>query len=244
MTQSTPGATGLDIPAAETIAVPSEPKDLNSIKGFEWWRRTMSYKTGFISDPQELKQYENDLQYKKNQDDCKQCYEYRDWALNYSPTVIFMLQQIKKLNVAVSDKNIICDFCNDWKGGGFHPELGVLLCQNRIIDKWHLEDTLAHELVHYYDEAKFKVDWLNLKHHACSEIRASSLSGECRVMNQIKRAGLARFGRGHQDCVKRRATLSVAANPVCKSKEEAEKVVNEVWDSCFNDTRPFEQIYR
>jgi inner membrane protease ATP23 len=158
-----------------------------------------------------------------------------------------MIQQIKKVNPLVGDKideKIVCDICDEWKGGGFHPELGVLLCQNRIIDRYHLEDTLSHELVHYYDNTKFKVDWLNLKHHACSEIRASSLSGECRIMNQIKRAGLTKFGRGHQECVKRRAILSVEANPNCQSKEQATKVVEEVWDSCFNDTRPFDHIYR
>ncbi|KAH3679084.1 hypothetical protein WICMUC_001280 [Wickerhamomyces mucosus] len=241
---ATRGTTAADgIPPSENITIPKEPKNLDSIKGFEWWRRTMNYKTGFATSD-EIKQYENDFQYKKNQLDCKQCYEYRDWALNYSPTIIFMLQQIKKLGYEIKDSSIICDFCNDWKGGGFHPELGVLLCQNRIIDKWHLEDTLSHELIHYYDNTKFKVDWLNLKHHACSEIRASSLSGECRIMNQIKRAGLTRFGRGHQDCVKRRAILSVQSNPICKDKEQAIKVVEEVWESCFNDTRPFEQIYR
>lgn len=28
-----------------------------------------------------------------------------------------------------------------------------------------------HELVHMYDHCKFKVDWSNLRHHACSEVR-------------------------------------------------------------------------
>ena len=210
---------------------------------FEWWRRSMAYKTGFMK-KEDVVEYEKDLKDKQVQDECKQCYEYRDWAINYSPIVIFMLQQIKKSGGDVNAKDIVCDVCDEWKGGGYHPELGVLLCQNRIIDKWHLEDTLAHELVHAYDDSKFKVDWLNLKHHACSEIRASSLSGECRIMNQFKRAAIKNFGRGHQECVKRRAVLSVMANPGCKDKEQAEKVVDEVWESCFNDTRPFDQIYK
>lgn len=45
-----------------------------------------------------------------------------------------------------------------------------------------------------------------------------------------------------QACVRRRAILSVAANPNCKSKEEAESVVNQVWESCFPDTRPFDEV--
>ncbi|CCH42778.1 Mitochondrial inner membrane protease ATP23 [Wickerhamomyces ciferrii] len=232
------------IPPAIKNALPSPPEKESDIKGFEWWRRTMQYQTGLGLTKEESKKYENDKIYKKNLKDCEKCYNYRDWILNYSPTVIFMLQQIKKTGVEIKDDEIICDLCDEWKGGGFNPELGILLCQNRIIDKWHLEDTLAHELVHYYDNSKFKVNWVDLKHHACSEIRASSLSGECRIMNQISRAGLGKFGRGHQECVKRRAALSVSANPNCKNKEEAKKIVDEVWDSCFNDTRPFEQIYR
>lgn len=32
--------------------------------------------------------------------------------------------------------------------------------------------------------------------------------------------------------------------PSCKDDVHATKVVNEVWDSCFADTRPFDEIYR
>jgi inner membrane protease ATP23 len=44
-----------------------------------------------------------------------------------------------------------------------------------------------------------------------------------------------------QACVRRRAVISVMANPNCHDKESAERAVNEleVWESCFNDTKPF-----
>jgi inner membrane protease ATP23 len=38
--------------------------------------------------------------------------------------------------------------------------------------------------------------------------------------------------------------LSVRMRPQCKDDEQATKVVNEVWDSCFRDTRPFDEIFR
>ena len=41
-----------------------------------------------------------------------------------------------------------------------------------------------------------------------------------------------------------RAMLSVMARPTCQGEEHAAKVVNEVWDDCYNDTRPFDEIYR
>jgi len=50
------------------------------------------------------------------------------------------------------------------------------------------------------------------------------------------------FG-GFKDCVRRRAALSVSYNPVCKSPEMAEKAVDEVWNSCFGDTRPFDDVF-
>jgi hypothetical protein len=36
--------------------------------------------------------------------------------------------------------------------------------------------------------------------------------------------------------------MSVMANPHCPDKESAERAVNEVWESCFNDTRPFDEV--
>lgn len=36
--------------------------------------------------------------------------------------------------------------------------------------------------------------------------------------------------------------LSVLANPACSGKEQAEQAVNEVFDSCFKDTRPFDEV--
>ena len=48
-----------------------------------------------------------------------------------------------------------------------------------------------------------------------------------------------------QECVRRRAALSVAARPGCGGDDVlAARVVNEVWEGCFRDTRPFDEIYR
>lgn len=47
-----------------------------------------------------------------------------------------------------------------------------------------------------------------------------------------------------QTCVRRRAVLSVEANPHCKSRAEAEQAVDDVWNSCKADTRPFDRLYK
>lgn len=211
---------------------------------FDTWRKKFSYFANMGMTAEERSAFQVQLTAQKEARECEKCEEYKNWMIAYSPSVRFMLEQVSRVGGNVSAKNIICDACDEFKSGGFHPELGILLCQNRIYSKWHLEDTLTHELVHAYDHCKFDVRWDNLKHHACSEIRASSLSGECRMMNQIVKNKIFKFVKGHQNCVRRRATLSVRSNPNCQSDEEAAKVVNQVFESCFNDTRPFEEIYR
>lgn len=55
----------------------------------------------------------------------------------------------------------------------------IVLCENNIYSQGHMNDTLTHELVHIYDHCRAEVDWNNIHHLACSEIRAANLSGEC-----------------------------------------------------------------
>ncbi|KAJ4481888.1 peptidase M76 family-domain-containing protein [Lentinula aciculospora] len=127
-----------------------------------------------------------------------------------------------------------------------HPHGAIKLCAGHFFSKQHVESTIAHELIHMFDECRFKVDWANLRHHACSEIRANNLSGDCRWTRELRRGeGIPGTGwtKGHQACIRRRAITSVAANPACPTLAHAERAVNEVWESCFVDTRPFDEVY-
>lgn len=171
------------------------------------------------------------------------CEKWKRELMNNSPAVVFMLKHLKENGCNVTPDNIVCTPCDYTRSGGFVPEAGaVALCQGRFLHKQHMEDTLVHELVHMYDHCKFKVDWNNLRHHACSEIRANSLSGDCKFTRELRR-GFVSFSKQHQTCVRRRAILSVRANPACPDDATAERAVNEVWESCFNDTRPFDEIF-
>jgi mitochondrial inner membrane protease ATP23 len=87
--------------------------------------------------------------------------------------VTFMTQHIAQQGISVDASNIVCRPCNKERSGGFSPGLQeVLLCQDGFHSKKHMEDTLVHELIHLYDHAKFKVDWNDLRHVACSEVRS------------------------------------------------------------------------
>jgi mitochondrial inner membrane protease ATP23 len=70
------------------------------------------------------------------------------------------------------------------------------------------------------------------------------LSGECRFFREFWKRGQYKVTRGFQDCVKRRATVSMAGRPAVRSMEEATAHVDSVWESCFRDTRPFDEIYK
>ena len=84
--------------------------------------------------------------------------------------IVFMLKHLDLAGCPFNSSAIQCHPCPDTTAGGFSPEHGILLCQNRFFNKKHMEDTLAHELVHAYDHCRFDVDWSNLRHQACSEV--------------------------------------------------------------------------
>ena len=94
-----------------------------------------------------------------------------------------MIKHLKlDAGVTVTSDHIHCQPCNLTRAGGFSPEAGILLCQDGFLSKKHMEDTFVHELVHMYDHARFKVDWKDLRHHACSEVSLSpaAINGHCR----------------------------------------------------------------
>lgn len=52
----------------------------------------------------------------------------------------------------------------------------VILCANHLGYQDEVNTILAHELVHAYDYCRVKnMDWHNLRHHACSEVRRLTL---------------------------------------------------------------------
>jgi len=76
------------------------------------------------------------------------------------------------------------------------------------------------------------------------QIRAAMLSGECRWGREAITRGNWTLTQQFQRCVRLHAIQSVMMRPRCKDDVHATKVVNEVWDSCFADTRPFDEVYK
>ncbi|GIL72363.1 hypothetical protein Vretimale_4144 [Volvox reticuliferus] len=88
------------------------------------------------------------------------------------------------------------------------------------------------------------MDWSNCHHHACTEIRAANLSGDCSLLQELLRGNLPLLPLGwaaqQRACVARRAALSVAMNPACDGHDAAAAVVEEMMPACLADTAPFD----
>ncbi|KAK2750694.1 Mitochondrial inner membrane protease atp23 [Myotisia sp. PD_48] len=224
-----------------------KPQPTGFIPGDDLWTQFRNVYAGITGKmtPEGVQQFRLARDIRNEEEDCKRCESDRDYLLNYSPIIKFLQNNITQLGGDISAKNIHCRRCTTDRSGGFDPEYGIQLCSNIMTSRSHTEDTLAHEMIHAYDHLRFKLDWVdNLKHAACAEIRASSLSGECRWSREFFGNKQFNLTRHHQACVRRRAILSVQARPNCKDKEQAARVVDDVWQSCFRDTRPFDEIYR
>lgn len=159
------------------------------------WRNIFAILTGKMTD-EGKEQFRVARDIRNEAADCKSCEGHRDYLLQYSmaffllyqivtnhwlfikavpgPVIRFLSDNIRQLGGDLSSHNIYCRRCTKRKAGGFDPEYGILLCANELKDRGHLEDTLAHEMVHAYDHLRFKVDWTaDLRHAACTEVKAS-----------------------------------------------------------------------
>ncbi|CAI9167992.1 unnamed protein product [Rangifer tarandus platyrhynchus] len=164
-------------------------------------------------------------------------------TLATNPYVKLLLDAMKHSGCAVNkDRHFACEDCNGNVSGGFDAAVSqIVLCQNNIRNQAHMNRVVTHELIHAFDHCRAHVNWFtNVRHLACSEVRAANLSGDCSLLNEIFRL---HFGlkQHHQTCVRDRAMRSILAVRNV-SKEAAQKAVDEVFESCFNDHEPFGRI--
>jgi hypothetical protein len=114
----------------------------------------------------------------------------------------------------------------------------IFLCEQYMESELMTHKTMVHELIHAIDMCRTKMDPLhNCVHMACTEIRAENLSGECSFFKEFLR--MESFAGHGQECVKRRAMLSVRANPNCAAR--AEDYVDAAMFRCFQDVYPFDR---
>ncbi|KAK9819366.1 hypothetical protein WJX81_004118 [Elliptochloris bilobata] len=169
-----------------------------------------------------------------------ECERLVERALLRDPTVKFMVDKLEEAGCSTGRNFFRIEKCSVQVGGGFRPPDGVVICHNHLSSQEEVSHALTHELIHAYDHCRSRdLDWTNCEHHACSEVRSASLSGDCHYKLELAR-GNWRFKGQHQRCVRRRAELSVAMNPHCSLTAKA--AVDSAFERCFADTAPFDRI--
>ncbi|KAI8469248.1 MAG: peptidase M76 [Monoraphidium minutum] len=165
-------------------------------------------------------------------------------VLSDSPTVKYLLESLKLGGCGVGRGFFHVTACDAQVGGGFSTDYGVILCHNRLQHYREVELAVAHELIHAYDYCRAaNLDLTNCHHHACTEIRAANLSGDCSFGQELVRGNAlseSLVGQ-HKRCVRRRALMSVAMNPYCQGAK-AEQAVADMMPKCFRDTDPWPRV--
>lgn len=157
-----------------------------------------------------------------------------------TPKVKFLMDHLKRAGCGSSASFIKADRCDDRVSGGYLQGKGIVVCSNELRLQDEVTQVVLHELIHAYDDClAANLDWADCAHHACSEIRANHLSGDCSFKRELLRGHLKI--RGHeQECVRRRSVKSLKSNPYC-SERAGKDAMLAVWDLCYNDTRPFDR---
>ena len=184
------------------------PQDAKSDPSLYTWSTFFSIMTGYASDAKR-EAYLSTRDDVNEERDCARCETQKSWLFQNSPIIRFLKSEIELLGPAdgkasITERNVRCRRCTTKQSGGFGPDYGIMICANKLRNKGHLEDTLAHEMVHAYDHMRFKLDPLDLRHAACMEIRASTLSGECRWTREFFTRNQWKLTMQMQECVRRR----------------------------------------
>ncbi|MCL4137063.1 UNVERIFIED_CONTAM: hypothetical protein GTU68_048106 [Idotea baltica] len=167
--------------------------------------------------------------------------ERRVWnVVNKSPLIKLMLGALKSAGCPVDlERHIACEVCDNSLLGGYDQELNqVVICQNVCTSEGRVQAALSHELVHMFDYCKNKVDFSNLDHLACAEIKAANLTS-CSFLTSLTlpRNSYFSVARTHQDCVKIKAVWSMKyARNI--TEETAMESVDRVFPKCYNDLEP------
>ncbi|KAI4386869.1 hypothetical protein MLD38_004756 [Melastoma candidum] len=156
------------------------------------------------------------------------------------PKVKFLRENLEKSGCKVEDNFIKAINCHNQMAGGYAPRRGIFVCSNEMTCQDDVNQVILHELIHAYDECRAaNLDWADCAHHACAEIRANHLSGDCHFKRELLRGNL-KIGGQESECIKRRVMKSVTSNPYC-SATAAREGMEAVWNVCYNDTQPFDR---
>jgi len=179
-----PPSTTSQAPSTVEAFLQNDPARTGFDPQTQWWVNYFRVLTGGMT--AEGRHHYRESRYRANEArDCARCEKHRDYLLRYSPIVRFLAEKVADLNGALDASNILCRRCPApvradgtavvaRRAAGFDPAYGILLCANEMRDRKHLEDSLAHEMVHAWDHLRWKAEFAGekgLRHAACTEVR-------------------------------------------------------------------------
>ncbi|KAK6638207.1 hypothetical protein RUM44_008635 [Polyplax serrata] len=161
-------------------------------------------------------------------------------AIKENPVVKLLIAALKEAGCPVDlRRNFACETCESSVTGGYDQELNqIVVCHNQSKSRSNPDVTLVHELIHMYDHCVGEVNFKNIEHLACSEIRAANIA-HCSFLSSFFLAQSSFFNikKTHQDCVKFKAAQSMMlARDI--SLEDALSIISKVFDKCYNDLEP------
>lgn len=157
-----------------------------------------------------------------------------------SPLVRLMMGALRASGCPIDlRRHIACERCDGTVSGGYDPRLNqVVVCQNVARKREVVQAVLAHEMLHMFDYCTHKLDFTNLEHLACTEIRAANLT-HCSYLSACSQgdAGLFNVKGRHAECVKTKAIFSMMAVRTI-TREQAAAIVERVFPKCYADLEP------
>lgn len=161
-------------------------------------------------------------------------------CIKRSPLVKLMMGALRRSGCPVDiRRHIACEECSPTVSGGYDPGLNqIVVCQNVATSEGLIQGVLTHEMIHMFDYCTNDLDFKNVDHLACTEIRAANLT-HCSFVSALLQGDISLFNikESHQLCVKNKALQSILA--VRKvSKLDAIDAVERVFPKCYSDLEP------
>jgi len=98
-------------------------------------------------------------------------------SVESSPFVRLMTSALRNAgcNFNIS-RHISCEACGKGMAGGYDRKTNqIVLCTDYCQDIERVTATLSHELVHMYDHCTTTINFGDINHLACTEVRAANL---------------------------------------------------------------------
>ena len=164
-------------------------------------------------------------------------------SIHYSPLIKIMLGALSSQGCLTDslERYISCDICKEGKfyeNQGGYDEINnqVFVCANNSKNYGIVHGTILRNLITMFDACTRKVDFKNVNHLACTEVRKANLAS-CNFMIHFTRND-SEFGvkDQHAKCVANTAVdcLEMKIN----NRELAKQAVSHVFSKCYNDLEP------